>query len=63
LNASSILSGSTNTTSSLTPNLSAMPSMLQPAYATTPSANALMNLYGSFAAPAQTQQLSPTGGR
>jgi flagellar basal-body rod modification protein FlgD len=62
-NASSIVSGSTNTSSSLTPNISAIPSVLQPAYASTPSANALMNLYGSFSAPVQTQQLSPTGGR
>jgi hypothetical protein len=38
-------------------------SQLQPAYAATAGANALMNLYGSFAAPTQSQQLSPTGGR
>jgi hypothetical protein len=61
--ATSIAAGATNTSSSLAQSPTAIPSMLKPAYATTPSANSLMNLYGSFAAPAQTQQLSPTGGR
>jgi flagellar basal-body rod modification protein FlgD len=35
----------------------------QPAYGATAGTNALMNLYGNFMLPAQTQKISSTGGR
>jgi hypothetical protein len=37
--------------------------LLQPGFAAAAGSNALMNLYGSFTAPTQTQQLSSPGGR
>lgn len=44
------------------PSISQALGFLQPGYAAAAGTNALMNLYGSFTAPAQTQQLS-AGGR
>jgi flagellar basal-body rod modification protein FlgD len=44
------------------PSISQALGLLQPGNAAAAGANALMNLYGSFTAPAQTQQLS-AGGR
>lgn len=44
------------------PSISQALGLFQPGNAAAAGANALMNLYGSFTAPAQTQQLS-TGGR
>ena len=46
-----------------TPSISALMNQFQPVNAAAAGANALMNLYGSFTAPAQSQQLSHTGGR
>jgi|SRR5579863_7692847 flagellar basal-body rod modification protein FlgD len=51
-----------NTLARHIPSVAAL-SQLQPAYAAAMGTNALMNLYGSFTAPAQSQQLSTTGGR
>jgi flagellar basal-body rod modification protein FlgD len=38
-----------------TPSVSQAPGLLQPGYAAAAGSNALMNLYGSFTAPAQHQ--------
>ena len=51
-----------NTLARHIPSVAAL-SQLQPAYAAAIGSNALMNLYSSFTAPTQTQQLSTTGGR
>jgi flagellar basal-body rod modification protein FlgD len=56
------LPSTSNTLARHIPSVAAL-SQLQPAYAAAIGTNALMNLYGSFTAPAQTQQLSTTGGR
>jgi flagellar basal-body rod modification protein FlgD len=61
--ASGIGSASTNTQATHIPSVSAMQTQLQSAYSNAAGTNALMNLYGSFTAPAQTQQFSTTGGR
>jgi len=62
LNTPGVGSLSKNSAASHVPSISQALGMFQPGYAAAAGANALMNLYGSFTAPAQTQQLS-AGGR
>jgi flagellar basal-body rod modification protein FlgD len=56
-------SASSNTLSSHIPSISQALGLLQPGNAAAAGTNALMNLYGSFTTPAQTQQLTSPGGR
>jgi hypothetical protein len=56
------LSNSTRPASHV-PSVSQALGLLQPGFAAAVGSNALMNLYGSFTAPSQTQQLSSPGGR
>jgi flagellar basal-body rod modification protein FlgD len=62
LNTPGVGSMSNNSAASHVPSISQALGLFQPGYAAAAGANALMNLYGSFTAPAQTQQLS-AGGR
>jgi flagellar basal-body rod modification protein FlgD len=61
----SALGGSTGSTSSANPRLAGSTgvSQTQPVYTPTTDPNALMNLYGSFAAPAMTSIPTLQGGR
>jgi hypothetical protein len=63
LNTPSIGSARKNTLASHIPSVSQALGLLQPGNAAAAGANALMNLYGSFTNPSQTQQLSSPGGR
>ena len=63
LSPPSVGSHSNKTLASHVPSVSQALGLLQPGYAAAAGSNALMNLYGSFTAPTQTQQLSSPGGR
>jgi flagellar basal-body rod modification protein FlgD len=56
-------SGSSGATPANAVSASVAPNQLQPANTSIPSSSDLMNLYGSFGAPAQTSNLTTKGGR
>jgi flagellar basal-body rod modification protein FlgD len=63
LNTPNVGSLSNKTLANHIPSAAQALGLLQPGYAAATGSNALMNLYGSFTAPTQSQQLSSPGGR